>query len=92
MLRAAMACCFIETQPIASEKEISDCFLECDQIVVKRSAIDKSSAHAAKPPCGCGFWDGTQLIIPASTCTSGQKTRPGPRAGFVALPFCLARP
>jgi hypothetical protein len=86
MLRALMALLFTEAEPIVG------CFLDCDQYVVKWPAIDKSSAHTAKPPCGCGFWDGTQLIIPASTCTSGQKTRPGPRAGFVALPFRLARP
>jgi len=86
MLRALMALPLAEA-PFTEAEPIVGCFLDCDQYVVKWLAIDKSSAHTAKPPCGCGFGDGTQLIIPASTCTSGQKTRPGPRAGFVAPSF-----
>lgn len=76
MLRAAKAFRFIGIMPLIG------CPKDCDRNVVKRPAIDKSSAHTAKPPCGCGFRNGTQLIILASTCTSGQKTMAGAKGRF----------
>jgi hypothetical protein len=88
MLRALMALPLTET-PFTEAEPIVGCFLDCDQNVVKRRAIDKSSAHTAMPPCGCGFWDGTQLIIPASTCTSGQTITTGAKGRFYRASLLL---
>lgn len=89
--RKAMAFCAPGTaRPAWGVLPLAGCFLDCDRFVVKRFAIDKFSAHAAKPPCGCGFRDGTQLIIPASTCTSGQKDGRG--QGQVLSRFPVAWP